>query len=354
MRQALAVAGVWFAVSLLFLPQMLVINAGKPVPDPVLRVAAANLVLFLLWALLTPLVLHLAERFPLERGRRARRLAQHLGLAIAVSAVHLLGMLALLPLLGAAPAGLAGLAVGLLVGTGATNVLMYGAVLSAGHALTYLARWRAVEHARAQAHLASLRAQLRPHFLFNTLNALGELVHRDPALAEHLVLRLSELLRRSFADTGADAVTLAEELDFTRAYLDIQQALMGERLAIRIDVPDALLAARLPSMLLQPLTENAIRHGLSTLRSGGTMRIDAAAEAGMLVIAVSDDGRGPLAGAADGVGLRNTRSRLAALYGAAGTLQTQALSPGFRATVRLPLTLDGAPRDAAPAHPAGR
>ena len=336
-HHVLAIAGTWFAVSLLFLPQMLVINGSRPAPDPFLSVVYSNLILFLLWAALTPSVLRLADRFPIERGHRAGRIALHLVFALVASIVHLSGMILLLLPLGTADSGLAELALGLLVGTGATNVLMYGAVVSVGHALAYLSRFRAVERTRAQAHLASLRAQLRPHFLFNTLNALSELVHRDPSLAEHLILRLSDLLRRSFADSAEEEVTIAEELDFTRAYLDIQQALMGGRLTIRIAAHDTLRSARVPSMLLQPLTENAIRHGLSTVRRGGTLHIEVYEDSAMLVIAVSDDGRGPIAPTAEGIGVRNTRSRLAALYGTAGTLVTETLRPGFRATVRLPL-----------------
>lgn len=335
-RRALLVTAVWFAVSLLFLPQALLINAAsKQAPWPI--VAGSNLAIFLLWALLTPLVLRLAERLPLGRGRWRHGLALHLAAAVALSLLHVLLMTALhLPGLPDQVPVLR-LYLSLLTGLGATNVLLYFGIVAVGHAQAYLARFRAGERARAQAQLAALRAQLHPHFLFNTLNALSELVHRDARLAERLILRLSELLRRVLVSGDAQELTLAEELDFSRAYLDIQQALMGERLRVSIDVADALLAARVPNMLLQPLVENAIRHGLAKHRAGGTLRIAAAGRGGRLQIDVEDDGAGAQGAWREGIGLSNTRARLAALYGEAAALDCLPLEPGFRVRVGLPL-----------------
>jgi len=352
LRDALRIVAVWLAVALLFLPQFLMLNASKPQPDPLPVVLYGNLVVFGLWAALTPLVLRLAARWPIERRRAAPRIATHMLFATGVSLMHL-GVMALL-LWPTLPDGVPmdRLFVSLAVGTEATNMLLYFGVLAAGHALSYLARYQASERAHAQARLSALRAQLHPHFLFNTLNALSELVHRDAALADRLILRLADLLRRTLAGSGAHEVTLAEELDFTRAYLDIQQALMGDRLRTRFDVPTALLAARVPNMLLQPLIENAIRHGLSARRRGGALQVAARIDddGGALLIDVTDDGAGPPPGHREGIGLGNTRARLATLYGDAAGLDVEPLAPGFRARVRLPLHLTTRTADDPPAH----
>lgn len=338
-----SLVAVWAAVSLMFVPQALVINASRPQPAPVGAVLAGNAAIFVLWTMLTPLVMALARRWPLDRGRVAASLWRHMVAAVVVALAHVAAMTALhWPFLGRQTPPFA-LFVNVLAGLGATNVLMYGAVVAAGHARAYLDRYRAGERARADARLAALRAQLQPHFLFNTLNALAELVHRDPPLAERLVLRLSDLLRRTLATGEAHEVTLAEELAFCRAYLDIQSALMGPRLQCRIDVPASLDAARVPTMLLQPLVENAIRHGLAPSRSGGAVTISAHEADGNLHVVVRDDGLGGV-GAADGIGLRNTRARLRTLYGDEALLEAGAASPrGWIVHASLPLRLQGDP-----------
>ena len=336
-RRAAVIAGIWLVTSLLFLPQSLLIDAKQPQPHAWWMVFASNFSVFMLWALLTPPVLSLARRHPFERGRLGHAVLLHLGYAVLFALLHVLLATALHGVFLAGKLPLWALAVNLLVGLGATDVLLYFGVVAAGHALAYLERYRAGERARADAQLAALRAQLHPHFLFNALNAISELVHRDAAQAERLILRLADLLRRVLASGAAHEVTLAEELDFTRAYLELQQALMGERLRVRYDIPDALAAARVPALLLQPLIENAVRHGLAPLRAGGELRIAAAALANVLELSVSDDGAGSAQPVHEGIGLSNTRARLATLYGEAAALEVDTGGPGFQVRVRLPL-----------------
>jgi LytS/YehU family sensor histidine kinase len=182
-----------------------------------------------------------------------------------------------------------------------------------------------------------LRAQLQPHFLFNTLNALAELVHADPHLAESLLLRLSQLLRRALDGDGQRRVTLREELDFLDDYLAIQHALFGERLQLRRDVDARALDAQLPPMLLQPLVENALRHGLGPRREGGTLSLSARLTPDGLVFEVADDGVGIRGGLVEGVGLRNTRERLSTEFGADASLQVEsAPGEGCRVSLTVP------------------
>jgi two-component system LytT family sensor kinase len=339
LRLAFVIVGAWLLVSLMFLPQSLLLNASRPQPAPWFDATLGNLAIFALWALLTPLVLWLAGRLPLDRGRRLRAWCAHLALALAMSTLHV----ALMSLLvwPSLPDGVpfAALMINHGIGLGATNVLLYFGVLAAAHARAYLQRYRDGERARAQAELAALRAQLHPHFLFNALNALGELVHRDAALAEHLILKLSNLLRRVLGRGTAEFVPLAEEIAFTEAYLDIQRALMDARLRTAIDVPDALLTLPVPGMLLQPLIENAIRHGLAPRRDGGVLRIEARRERGMLRLVVDNDA-GVVTTPGEGIGLANVRARLRVLYGDAARLDIEPGAQSFRVVIELPIRED--------------
>lgn len=188
----------------------------------------------------------------------------------------------------------------------------------------------------AEAETAALRAQLQPHFLFNTLNAISALVPEDPVTARRLIARLGDLLRLSIDQHRGQISPLADELEFTEAYLAIELARLGSRLRVvrRID-PEAL-SSQVPSLLLQPLVENAIRHGIAPRRAGGTVEIVARLQPGKLCLTVSDDGLG--AGeVVEGVGLASTRQRLRHLYGTAHAFEVET-SPGhgFRVDLMLP------------------
>ncbi|HYE58145.1 MAG TPA: histidine kinase [Rhodothermales bacterium] len=305
-----------------------------------------------LWALLTPFVLALAERFPFEPASWRRRVALYVVLALLTAlALDLATQHLVVP----PPRGEAS-------ATGDErlppqdrpvlpapirilgHMIMFGSLLAAGHARAYLARSRSreAEAARltallASAHLDALRMQLNPHFLFNTLNAVSALAERDPAGVRRVVARLSGLLRRVLDNTDAQEVPLAEELAFLDDYLDIQRFRLGDRLATVVDVPPDVRGALVPALVLQPLVENAVEHGVARLEDrAGTVRISAWREGTTLAVTVSDDGPGG-AVQADGIGLSNTRARLHALYGPATTLDTgTGAAGGFSATIRLP------------------
>jgi two-component system LytT family sensor kinase len=197
----------------------------------------------------------------------------------------------------------------------------------------------------ATAQLAALRAQLNPHFLFNSLNSIAQLIHHDPDKAEACVERLAEILRYVLRRSEEDFVPLADELGMTRSYLEIEQARFEDRLHVESDVDADTLGRLVPNLILQPLVENAVKHGLATKMGPGTVRIEARVADGVLCLSVFDDGVGMNALALSrafesGVGLRNLRERLHHLYGQAGEPNIESRpGMGTRVEIRLPLVL---------------
>jgi two-component system, LytTR family, sensor kinase len=229
-----------------------------------------------------------------------------------------------------------------------TNLLVYAAIVLAWHALDYYREWRAREIQAAalaaqlaQAQLQALKMQLQPHFLFNTLNSISALNHEDPKAANRMIARLSELLRLSLENDGKQEVPLHQELDFLKRYLEIQQVRFGERLKVLYDVEPETMDARLPNLLLQPLVENAIQHGIVPFSAPGEIHIQASRENGLLCLRVTDNGPGlpasnPGAGP-ERIGLANTRARLQQLYGDAHRFELRnGTEHGAVAEVRIP------------------
>ena len=228
-----------------------------------------------------------------------------------------------------------------------TNVLLSATIVGVVYGYLSLQRARRLEVAAAQlneqltrAQLDTLRAQINPHFLFNSLNSVAVLARRGKvAEVEHMVTRLADLLRHSLESSRAQLVTLRVEIEAVRRYLDIEQIRFGDRLVVSTNVPDTLADEMVPSFLLQPLVENAVRHGfIDSMRPLHIAVTARRGEAGGLTISVTDDGAGMRGDSNDGVGLANTRARLQGLYGEHATL---ALAPGDRGvgttvTVMLP------------------
>jgi LytS/YehU family sensor histidine kinase len=212
-----------------------------------------------------------------------------------------------------------------------------------------LARERELTDLAATAQLAALRAQINPHFLFNSLNSIAQLIRTDPDKAEACVERLAQIFRYILNRAEQEFVPLSEELEMTEAYLDIERARFAERLAVSTRIDPASLRQPIPNLVLQPLVENAIKHGLSRKMGRGTLSIGAEMHDGTLTLTVSDDGLGMPGTVLDdvwhrGVGLRNLRARLERLYGAAH-LPEIVSRPGVGTTVRL--TFPTAPAEAA-------
>lgn len=199
--------------------------------------------------------------------------------------------------------------------------------------------------AQADAHEARLRAlryQLNPHFLFNTLNGISTLVVEERTReAAAMIARLSDFLRATLEDPAAPVVPLADEIELARRYLEIEQIRFGERLRVRFDIADDVLAVPVPVLILQPLIENAIKHVVASRLEGGLIEVEARSSEGMLLLTIADDGPGlgaPGVAATGGIGLSNTRDRLAQLYGERERLELdEAEGGGLRVSIRIPL-----------------
>lgn len=190
----------------------------------------------------------------------------------------------------------------------------------------------------SEARPALLQRQLHPHFFFNALQAISTLIHRDPGTADALLVRLSSLLRAMLDEASSQTLTLRTELDLTRKYVDIEQVRFGDRLRVEWRVDDSLLDVQVPSLIVLPLVDNAIRHGLSAKVGPGRLTIGAESDDSTLRLTVEDDGPGATVPLRDGLGIGNTRERLTTIYGEQATLGIDT-SPhgGFCATIRIPL-----------------
>jgi two-component system, LytTR family, sensor kinase len=219
-----------------------------------------------------------------------------------------------------------------------TSVVFIVTSLDSAQAL----RARTVRESQLETQLAlaqfhSLRSRLHPHFLFNALNSITELIHSDPVRADRMLVRISELLRVAVDAAATPEVALRDELEFTVRYLDIERMRYGERLAVRIDVADDILDALVPNMLLQPLIENAVRHGVAPYAHPGSVELRVGRRGGELDIVVRDSGAGFDPDVAPGVGLGATRERLEKLFGVEDRLTFACVADGFETRVRLPL-----------------
>ena len=300
-------------------------------PLPVSRLALGlwQMMVWYGWGALTPLVLWLGRRFPLERSDWWRRALVHIVLADVVAWVHLLFYVWTWRAL--TPNQIGQLPFGEVLHTAARehyifDWLVYWAVLGSDYFLAYFRRARELELAAAQlqrqlaeAQLQALKMQLHPHFLFNTLNTIATLVRKqDNDAAVQMLAGLGDLLRHTLEQVDKQQVSLREELDFIERYLAIERARFHDRLTVRMRIAPETLTAAVPSLILQPLVENAVRHGIARRAAAGVIEITAAREAGKLRLQVRDDGPGlpeNFAAEDEGVGLRNTRMRLARLYG---------------------------------------
>jgi signal transduction histidine kinase len=289
-----------------------------------------------LWALLTPIVVWLARRYPLDRRWPWHHGLVHGAAGAALAIVKTAAERAMF-------AWLTGVWTYWLVSTLALQFFVYGAIVTAAHGVVYFERSRERDHLAARladVRLQLLSMQLQPHFLFNTLNTIAELVHGDPDAADYMITGLSDLLRRTLELGPTQEIPLHAELDLLGRYLDIQKARFGDRLNVTMAIDDEARTASVPVLLLQPLVENAIRHGLAERVSSGRIDISARRNGTRLIITVTDDGPGaatPVASAQERVGLGNTRARLEALYGSQHRLElTNAPERGARVSLEIP------------------
>jgi two-component system, LytTR family, sensor kinase len=291
---------------------------------------ALNLGYWYSWAALTPGILWLTRRFPFDRAAWKAAIPVHVAGVIVAVSLHVVMTVALrfgtYWAIGESLDTWLHEAQEMFIVNFDWEMMTYWTIVGVGTALRYLDEARAKELNAAQletrlieARLHTLQRQLQPHFLFNTLNTISALMHRDVEAADAMIARLSDLLRMSLERVGVQEVPLKEELDFLSKYLEIEQTRFRDRLTVVFDVQADTLHVLVPNLLLQPLVENAIKHGIGPRPTPGQVTVRAPARRALLELDVQDDGVGLSAARLTdfnrGVGLSNTRSRLDHLYG---------------------------------------
>ncbi len=323
----------WVLLSLLFSPEIYLhylLFRGEPIAwYRAIQLTTANAAIAIIFL---PGIVWLSRRYPFERAKWGKALAFHLPACLLFSAAH---------------SGLYWLACYASHEVGTTllfrfqpNLLTYWAIVGFTQAVDYFQRYTEREKLMAKGKLLLLKAQLHPHFLFNTLNTISAMIHEDAAAADKTISRLSDLLRMIIDSIGENETALRNELDFLRKYVELQQIRFPDALMLELKVEPAALDAIVPSMLLQPLAENSLRHGLDLPHQSGLIRVSASLEGSRLRITVRDNGRGAPAGwpVRDGTGLSNLRMRLEYLYPGACSFAAanEPDAPGFRVSMEIP------------------
>lgn len=346
--------GVWILVGAIFSIQLYFFRSGTPQAMSLDRAFLWEGVRWLLWVPLYPLILRLLKRIPFQRERRAQHVLAHGGLSALVSVFHIalfaavywvgLNVIYASPWEEPLPKVIKVFAAETLVIFRImftldfhVGILVYWVIVVLVLTLDYYRRTARLETQLAQAQLEALKMQLQPHFLFNTLTAIAELMHVDVEKADAMLTRLSELLRMTLQNVGAQEVPLQQELGFLERYLDIERIRFGDRLNVEIQVPNDLMQARVPALLLQPIVENAVRHGFAQRVGKGTIRVAASRSNGRVQLMVEDDGPGMQGNVQTrtdaGVGLTNTKARLEQLYGGLHSFELRNREQGGLAVV---------------------
>ena len=322
------------------------------------KLLALNLALWYIAALLMPAVVWAARRFPFDSGRKVRAVLAHVAGALTFASLHFIGLMSVRFLLWD-NAGKWSNATwpqyfqGRIFEQLDWSLMVYTVIVGVSHAIAYYheSQQRKVRAAQletqvVEARLKTLQAELHPHFLFNTLHAISTLVHRDPDSADRMISRLSDLLRITFDRSGDAVVSLKEESEFLQKYLDIEQTRFQDRLTVSVAIEPDALDGEVPRMILQPLVENAIKHGIAGRHGGdhvhisaGLSRVSASGEE-RLWMQVRDNGGGlqvrTLKALRTGVGLSNTRARLDCLYGRLYRLEFSDRDGGLSVLIEIP------------------
>jgi LytS/YehU family sensor histidine kinase len=300
---------------------------------------------WLMWAAFTPLIFAACRRFPLTRGHFGRSLLAHLALATLVTVVaestHAQMAIAVERITGTVvdpnrPPNLVLTAISILARL-VTDLVIYAAVAAVASALDSQRRLRErdiraaqLEADLARAQVQAIKMQVQPHFLFNTLHAINVLIREDPAVASRMVTQLGDLLRHTLSRATVAEVPLKAELDVLALYLEIERVRFQDRLTVAFDVPPETMSALVPELVLQPLAENAIKHGIGSSTGTVLVRIRASRAGEVLTLEVTDTGAGPSDSGTprERVGLSTVRARLERLYGAGQSLTVERASGG--------------------------
>jgi two-component system, LytTR family, sensor kinase len=327
--QWLFIFGAWTLPGLYFAIQVYLQHAYEARPITLTQALLRGIVFWLLWVVSSPLILWLARTFPIPRREWLDGLLFHAPAGFIFSFAHLLLYVAISSRLsrGVWPDSVSAMLAEfqpVFLSSFAWWSLIYWTILLASYAFDYYHRYQAgqlraskLETELAQSQLAALKMQLHPHFLFNTLHSISALMREDVEAADQMIARLGEFLRMTLRNSGEQETTLEQELNFLECYLEIERLRFQDRLTTRIEAEPDAMDARVPNLFLQPIVENAIRHGVTRQMNEGVVAISARRDNGRLRVEVRDNGPGLTAknGVADGVGLANTRSRLRRLYG---------------------------------------
>lgn len=342
------VFGIWTAIGLLSLCDGAFGRFAGDNPPVAARFVLGGMLNLWLWALATPTMMRLSRRFPLERGRWGRNAAVHFALGLAFSAASsALNLVLLNGLVPEFPRSFSRI----LIDETSLNVVSYLGVVAACHTIDEYRQWNErrlrasqLETELVKARFEAIEAQLRPQFLFRNLDNIAALVRAgESAPAVRMITGVGDLLRMTLRRDGAQEIPLEQELDFAERCLSLEQIRLGDRLRVHVDADPSTLDVPVPSLVLLPLLENAIRHGVEATRGDAPVEVELRAErAGdMLSLTVRDTGAGLADKAAldkpDG-GLASTRARLAHLYGARGRLElSRSPGGGTLSSLRLPL-----------------
>lgn len=360
------IGSIWLGFGLVDAVQTVFVMRGEGMHHAWVRLFWTCVVGWVPWALATPLVLWLGRRFPPVTLRPVGTWVVHLAACAAVGLTFAAWMtwmdFAFNPYLRNTSQGtFAHVWSGKFYSGILSFLVLYAAIVTVSYVLDSRERLalQQTETARlnellSKAQLDALRRQIEPHFLFNTLNAVAGLVReRRNDAAVDMIAGLSDFLRRVLQDSSDQQVPLGEEMAFAQKYLDIQKVRFAERLQLSVDVPSELYPAQVPSLILQPMVENAVKHGIAKRAQGGAIRIAASRSDGMLTLKVSNDGPSLPAGwdldgemARPGIGMSNVRTRLRSLYGNAFELTMRNQDAGgVEVSVSLPFAVAAAGRE---------
>jgi signal transduction histidine kinase len=344
--------GVWALVGLFFSSQIYFYFLGTAKQVSLSRSLTWQMSAVVIFALSTPFVLGLSRRYRVERQTWRRTLPLHLLAGTAISAAWSAYHILLDSAFAGNYAHLKWSSFPRLIFVNIDKeLLVYAIIVVISHAADYYQRYREGELRASQAQLQALKMQLHPHFLFNALHSISALVHTDPDAADKMIARLGDFLRLTLESSAAQVVPLRQEIEFLNCYLEIERIRFRDRLTTLIDADPQVLDCRVPNLILQPIVENAIRHGVSQRSAPGHVEVRAARAGASLRLEVRDNGRGLPEGAAaasapspkgGGVGLANTRARLQRLYGAAYRFDLSN-SPAGGAVVTLEIPLQDSP-----------